>query len=77
MPLYKDVVKAAMDALDELPSVCQGIGTLGQRMRHCKPGLKAKRAREIDAAYVKFNNQSAELSSKIRMALYFAMQEAK
>lgn len=57
----------ALAALNELPSVRQGIGALGQKLRRCKPGTSEHQ--RLWDALTKLENQACELSSTIRLAL--------
>lgn len=59
--------------LTELACVSQTVGSLGQRMRRIR-NPNTKRAKEIDAAYVKMTNLQANILAEIRMALHFHFQ---
>ena len=63
----KKYLVEAKEALGELPSVAQSVGTLAQLAKRCKTGSTLSDQRwEL---YEDANRQVADLSSKIRMAL--------
>lgn len=65
-------INKAKEALNELPSVCQAVGTTAVAAGRCQEGSELHKERWD--RYTQLNNQAATLSSAIRMALHLCQQ---